>query len=92
MTATEQTKSGGDWLSKLVVVLLLALTVGLYLRIVMVDEPRHTDAAAPQASVRVIDGAVPAASTPAAVTRAQDLPQDQINLIKRVFAPELAND
>ena len=36
-TATQQT-SGSAWFSKLVVVSLLALAIGLYLRIVMVEE------------------------------------------------------
>ncbi|HOP15203.1 MAG: hypothetical protein KDI22_04075 [Gammaproteobacteria bacterium] len=86
-TATQQT-SGSAWFSKLVVVLLLALAVGLYLRIVMVEETGAVSYAAPQASMRVVEGKTqPAGSAPVATPK--DLPEDQMALIKRVFAPEI---
>jgi hypothetical protein len=93
MTTTRQGASGG-WFSKLVVVLLLALAVGLYLRIVMVDGGMQ-QASAP-ASVRVVEGE--AASGPSAADEASDegseleaLPAEQMELVRRVFAPELAD-
>ena len=46
-TATQQT-SGSAWFSKLVVVLLLALAIGLYLRIVMVEETGTVSHSAPR--------------------------------------------
>ena len=87
-TATQQT-SGSAWFSKLVVVLLLALAIGLYLRIVMVEDTGTVShAAAPQASMRVVEGKTPAAGA-AEVSEPRDLPEDQMALIRRVFAPEL---
>lgn len=85
-TATQQT-SGSAWFSKLVVVLLLALAVGLYLRIIMVEEKGAVSHAAPQASMQVVEGkAQPVSPAPVAP---KDLPEDQMALIKRVFAPEI---
>lgn len=118
MAARQQT-SGSGWFSKLVVVLLLALAIGLYLRIVMVPEktasgtspvdtavadvpapPESGSAAAPAAAEKgPSEPAVAAASAektaaavsaPEAPAAMRELPQDQMDLIKRVFAPELA--
>ena len=86
MTAAQQSASGAGLFSKLVVVLLLALAVGLYLKIVMMDDVTH-DQSAPLASVQVLEGEETAASPEPAAPR--DLPEDQMELIKRVFAPEL---
>jgi len=77
--------------SKLVIVVLLAVTLGLYLKIVILDEPRLQAEPIPQASVQVVEGAAgTAAPTPAPPTKA--LPDEQMQLIKQVFAPELLNN
>lgn len=90
MTTAKQGSSGGGLFSKLVVVLLLAIAIGLYLRIVMVEGSRQVSERPPQVSMQVLEGkAAPAAAPPA--QQIQDLPQDQMDLIKRVFAPELLN-
>jgi hypothetical protein len=96
--------AGSGWFSKLVVVLLLAIAIGLYLQIVMVDGQAEHDGPLPQASVRVLEGAATPATVaditteapaPAAVapenTDVKELPRDQMDLIRQVFAPELAN-
>ncbi len=87
MTTAKQGASGGGMLSKLVVVLLLAVTIGLYLRIVMVEGPATQGQAAPQASVQVTEGYATSPQANAVVL--QDLPEDQMQLIIQVFAPEL---
>ena len=89
MTTAQKTSAGGGIFAKLVVVALLALTIALYLRIVMVESPpSETAAAAPQASVRVVEGnesAPPAGPL-------EDLPADQMDLILQVFAPEMSEN
>ena len=87
MTTAEQGAFGGSLASKLVVVLLLALSVGLYLRIVMVGGEQQADAPRPQASVRIVEGGTPAQSADSDALK--ELPADQMQLIKQVFAPEL---
>jgi len=68
--------------SKLVIVILLAVTIGFYLKIVMLDkQPVHQEPIQ-QASVQVVEGATAAAP-------AKDLPDDQMQIIKQVFSPEL---
>jgi hypothetical protein len=89
MTTAQQSTSGSGWFSKLVVVLLLGLAIGLYLQIVMVDGNRQASEPAPQASVRVVESN--ATEAVAAKPGLQDLPQAQMDLIKRVFAPETLN-
>ena len=98
MSDTTSSTSGGGFFSKLIVVLLLAVAVGLYLRIVMVDSGTTSAQPAPQASVQVVEGS-PADSATAsgteqasASTDVQPLPDDQMKLIKQVFAPELLNN
>jgi hypothetical protein len=76
--------------SKLVIVVLLAVTLGLYLKIVVLDEQQAQVEPIPQASVQVVEGASTGALTPAAAAKA--LPDDQMQLIKQVFAPELLNN
>lgn len=83
MTTAPQGASGG-WFSKIVVVLLLALAIGLYLRIVMVDGERTHSEPALQANLRVEEGAAPAT----AKTELVELPADQMLVIQEVFAPE----
>ena len=92
MTATQQTTSGEGWFSKLVVVLLLAVAIGLYLRIVMVDDKGGNGESAPRASVRVVESGAPLTSSTDAVEQPQELPEDQMALIKRTFAPELLDE
>lgn len=86
MAATQQKSSGGGFFSKLVVVALLALTIALYLRIVMVDgSDEGTRQSAPQASVQVLEGDEPAPpGKPLA-----ELPERQMELLLQVFAPEM---
>ena len=77
--------------SKLVIVVLLAVTLGLYLKIVILDEPQvQAEPIPPQASVQVVEGAGTAA--PPSTAAAKALPDDQMQLIKQVFAPELLNN
>ena len=55
MESSSQLSSGGGWFAKLVVAGLLALAIGLYLRIVMVDREQQGSAQIPQASMRIIE-------------------------------------
>lgn len=94
MTTTRQGGSGG-WFSKLAVMLLLALAIGLYLQIVMVDGGVGETGPGSPASIAVVEGA--AAPAPSAAGEAADeggeleaLPAEQMELVRRVFAPELA--
>lgn len=85
---SNQTSSGGGLFSKLIVAVLLALAVGLYLRIVMVDGSNRYSAPPHQASVRIVEGSEPLRVT--ATQPLRDLPADQMALIRQVFAPELS--
>jgi len=87
MTTAQQNASGGGLFSKLVIVILLAATIGLYLMIVVVDDQGGYQGAAPQASIQVVEDQVPAGAPVAHAPR--DLPDEQMQLIKQVFAPEL---
>jgi hypothetical protein len=87
MTTAQQDASGVGMFSKLVIVLLLAVTVGLYLRIVVIDSASNQSQPMPRASVQVIEGNV--ASVPVAAVTPQPVPEDQMQLIRQVFAPEL---
>ena len=87
MTKTQKS-SGGSLISTLVVAALLVVAIGLYLRVVMVESNPHADVPAQQASVRVVEGDEPVLTTGAGLLR--ELPGDQMTLIKKVFAPELA--
>lgn len=87
MTTAKQGASGGGMVSKLVIVLLLAVTIGFYMKLVMVDGQRDYAEQVPQASVQVVEGE--AANELATTTAVQDLPEDQMQLIRQVFAPEL---
>lgn len=73
--------------SKLVILVLLAVTLGLYLKIVMLDEPASVAAKPPQASVQVVE--VPDTGTTDAPAALKTVPDDQMQLIRQVFAPEL---
>lgn len=86
MALNNATTSGSGLFSKLVVLLLLALAIGLYLRIVMVEGESHYEAPPTQASVRVIEGDEPAPALGAQPLR--DLPVDQMSLIEQTFATE----
>lgn len=79
-------KSAGGIASTLIVVLLLAVAVGLYLQIVMLDPPTlPSGGLAPQASVQILEGdEVPT------IPPTEPLPADQMDLIRQVFAPETA--
>lgn len=90
MTA-KQGSAGGGLFSKLVVVLLLALAIGLYLRIVMVEGQRLGSKPAPQASMQVLEGKSSSSGVPSNGPVLRELPQDQMDLIRQVFAPELQN-
>lgn len=87
MSTAQQGSTGGGLFSKLVVAVLLAVTVALYLRIVMVDSAASPSAPGPQASVQVLEGNE-AASAPMSALIA--LPDDQMQLIMQVFAPKTA--
>ena len=88
MTTAKGTAAGGGWFSKLVVVALLALAIALYLRIVMVDGGQGYSASVPQASVRVVESLPAKAGGAASLS---DLPAEQMDLVRKVFAPELSN-
>ena len=93
MTTAAQGSTGGSWFSKLVVVALLALAIGLYLQIVMLQPRTGGEEAAPRPEVQPV--AAETAPAPAAeaapLQEPQDLPEDQMNVIRRVFAPEMGN-
>ena len=72
--------------SKLVIVVLLALTIGLYLKIVVIDAGQEQLVSAPQASIQVVE--VETAAEPVTPV-SKDVSEDQMLLIKQVFAPEL---
>jgi hypothetical protein len=72
--------AGSGWFSRLVLLALLGLTVGLYLRIVM---PPAGQGTAP-ASLQVIE------SAPEPAAAMHPLPEDQMQLVRDLFAPELA--
>ncbi|MCB1775709.1 MAG: hypothetical protein KDI88_19005 [Gammaproteobacteria bacterium] len=84
MTAVIDRASGGAIFANLVIVLLLAVAVGLYLQLVMV-QPGATDTTpVAAASVRVVEQAIDSGGQGLV-----PLPEDQVRLIKQVFAPEL---
>ncbi len=85
MSTAQQDTSDGGLISKLMLVVLLAITVALYLRIVMLDPEVRQSAPAPQASVQVLEGDEPTTAPVPALTA---LPDDQMQLIMQVFAPE----
>ena len=93
MAAAGQTSSGGGWFAKLVVVGLLALAIGLYLRIVMVDRDPKGSAQVQQASMRIVESAETGMQPSAALgtSAVRRLPEDQLQVILRVFAPEMQN-
>ncbi len=72
--------------SRLVIVVLLAVTLGLYLQIVLFDAGQTPVEPAPQASIQVVEDQT---TTKPAAGGAQALPDDQMLLIKQVFAPEM---
>ena len=76
--------------SKLLIIVLLAATIGLYLKIVMIDDPATVVGKPPQASVQVVEVPAPAA-TSASPAAPKALPEDQMQLIREVFAPELTD-
>lgn len=78
MASKEGAAAGSGWFGKLVIVGLLALAVGLYLRILMPVDGATGSAAGLQPGG--------AATTD---TGLQPLPEDQMALLMRVFAPEL---
>ena len=87
MTASGKQQTGNGMLSKLVIIALLAITIGLYLQIIMIDSERHAEKQpAPQASVRIVEGNDPVEPTQQTL---KTLPDDQQTLIMQVFAPEL---
>ena len=75
--------------SKLVIVVLLAVTIGLYLKIVVMDAGQTQLVSTPQASLQVVE--VEATATPGA-SASKASPEDQMLVIKQVFAPELLSD
>jgi len=94
MTTAAQGASGGGWFSKLVVVALLALAVGLYLQIVMLQpQPggEKTATSSGDTQVRAETPSAPPATAASSAQAVRDLPEDQMALIKRVFAPEMGD-
>ena len=84
MAFTRQ-KSAGKILSTLVVALLLAVAAGLYLQILLVDRPIPAQGPpVPTASIRVVEGDQSRSAAPPD----EPLPSDQMDLIRKVFAPE----
>lgn len=74
----------------LVVAVLLAVVAGLYLQLVMKESPPKTamQTSGSAVSVQVLEGDEPALSEPAVTDVAKPLPDDQMAMILRVFAPE----
>jgi hypothetical protein len=99
MATAGQGASSGGWVSTAIVVVLLLLAIGLYLQIVMVERDPGEGRATPQASLQAGGADVPGPTTqadpatppsvPVAAEMPRDLPEDQMELIKQVFAPEL---
>jgi hypothetical protein len=83
--ANTRAASGSGFFSKLIVLLLFALAIGLYLRIVMVDGKPANYAPLQQVSVPVIEGDAPAPDRN--TTALRELPADQMAIIMQVFAP-----
>lgn len=80
-------KTDGGIVSILIVVLLLAVTLGLYLQIVLFDQSSSSPSVGlvPQASMQVLEGdEVPVAPV------GEPLPAEQMQVIIQVFAPETA--
>ena len=90
MTTTQQDASGGGLLPKLVILVLLAVTFGFYLKIVMSDGPATVGSTPPQASIQVVEGRGPGKEASTGGLKA--MPEDQLVLIKQVFAPELGEN
>lgn len=86
MTSNAQTGSGGGMIAKIAVLVLLALTLFLYLRIIWQDNDDLARTATSQASVRVVESG---AQSPTPNDGLRDLPEDQMRQIIEVFAPEL---
>lgn len=87
MTSAQKATSGSGMFSNLVVLVLLALAVGLYLKVVMDGSAQTAVERPPQASVRVIESHPQAAA--ASVGTLPELPAEQMALIRQVFAPEM---
>jgi len=87
MTAAIGRESGGAFFSNLVIVSLLALAVGLYLQIVMVEPGKAVGEPMQAASVRIVEQ--PYDDMAGETQGLVPLPADQLQLIKQVFAPEL---
>lgn len=87
MATTPGKMSGSGFVSNLVVLLLLAVAVGLYLRIVVIEGDRQYREAVPQASIQIVEAHEAPAGEPNRIL--VPLPDDQMMLIKQVFAPEL---
>ena len=87
MTTAEQQKTGGGFFSKLIIVVLLAVAIGLYLQIVMMDGERQASQnPASQVSVPIVESDAPAPLKQVF----KPLPEEQQALIMQVFAPELS--
>lgn len=100
MSSADGTSSGGGFLSKIVITLLLALALALYLKIVTDKQGGSTtplaanESTSEPASIQVVetDEPTPAAADSVAAepapTEPAPLPEDQLALIKRVFDPK----
>lgn len=90
MRSAARSQTGGI-ATILVVALLFAVVAGLYLQLVMNKKPSPgplAEVAESSASVQVLEGDEPAPPSDGLRGSAQPLPEDQMAMIMRVFAPE----
>lgn len=86
---------GGIMLTLALLVLLIGLAVVVYLRVMVPAEPSQGEATVPAASKRIVEIDSTAAQEGATATvpaeqHLQPLPDEQLQLIRDVFAPELS--
>jgi hypothetical protein len=91
MKTRPQRQAGVAWFGTLFALVLVGIAVAVYLRPVFGKVERQYSTPAPQASVRIVEVDVPGAGSISGRRQATlaPLPDDQLRLIKQVFAPEL---
>lgn len=77
----------------LIVALLMAVATGLYLQLIMQggDQEEAGQLSESTVSVQVLEGDEPALPEPPVADSARPLPDEQMTVIMRVFAPEIAD-
>ena len=92
MQRPTRSQSGGIATS-LVVALLLAVAAGLYLQLILQgdDQERAVRISESTVSVPVLEGDETAIPEPPVANTARPLPEEQMAMIMRVFAPEMVD-